>query len=77
MMSERSYNAARRSDGVNGDGAKPDQKDLCAAGVVAWIAKRLQRSQSHLNSGDADGDRASRFEHAVQDMGGDGNRTRR
>jgi hypothetical protein len=42
-------------------------------GIVAWIDTRLQHPQSHLNSGDANGDRASQLQYAIQDMNCDTN----
>ena len=42
-------------------------------GAVAWIVERAQSFQPHLKSSNPDGDRASKLQHAVQDMDGDGN----
>jgi hypothetical protein len=37
-------------------------------GVVAWIDDWIAIPHSHLNSCDADGDRASQLQHPVQDF---------
>jgi hypothetical protein len=42
-------------------------------GAVAWIVERPRLFQPHLTLSGPDGDWASKLQHAVQDMDGDGN----